>query len=229
MKSIAALAQGIIAVVLLCASDSALARSDTYRTLTWKDLAPPVHGEEVFDKLTKSQLERLGDVAFFRDLRARGEKLAPVERKEEREIVQKLRAEGVDVEGLVRKRREVMARREARTRSANPLVVNQAVRMPGYLLPLEFKGQAVTHFLLVPWVGACIHTPPPPPNQIVFVSVERPYPVDSPYTPVWVKGRLVSSAGKHMLSFVDGQASIEVVYSLTSAQVEPYDTDRQGN
>ena len=46
--------------------------------------------------------------------------------------------------------------------------------MPGYLLPLEFSGKLVSEFLLVPWVGACIHTPPPPPNQIVHVKTDKP-------------------------------------------------------
>ena len=43
------------------------------------------------------------------------------------------------------------------------------VRIPGYVLPLEFEGTRVREFLLVPYVGACIHVPAPPPNQMVFV------------------------------------------------------------
>ena len=56
-------------------------------------------------------------------------------------------------------------------------VVNQEidgahVRIPGYLLPLELENDEATEFLLVPYQGACIHTPPPPPNQIVHVKLE---------------------------------------------------------
>ena len=47
----------------------------------------------------------------------------------------------------------------------------QTVRIPGYLLPLELIGDRVNEFLLVPYVGACIHVPPPPLNQIVSVKI----------------------------------------------------------
>ena len=48
---------------------------------------------------------------------------------------------------------------------------NVAVRIPGYIVPLEFNDdQAVTQFFLVPFFGACIHVPPPPPNQIILVD-----------------------------------------------------------
>lgn len=47
------------------------------------------------------------------------------------------------------------------------------ISMPGYMLPLDYteKGM-VTAFLLVPYYGACIHVPPPPPNQIVYVDTQ---------------------------------------------------------
>ena len=43
------------------------------------------------------------------------------------------------------------------------------VLLPGYVVPLEFSDSRIIEFLLVPWVGACIHKPPPPANQIVHV------------------------------------------------------------
>lgn len=48
-----------------------------------------------------------------------------------------------------------------------------AVRLTGYVVPLEFGWQGVREFLLVPYYGACIHSPPPPPNQIVHVRAEQ--------------------------------------------------------
>jgi hypothetical protein len=42
--------------------------------------------------------------------------------------------------------------------------------MAGFVTPLAFQGTKITEFLLVPYVGACIHVPPPPANQIVLVS-----------------------------------------------------------
>lgn len=48
------------------------------------------------------------------------------------------------------------------------------VRIPGYVVPIEGKGRAVTEFLLVPYFGACIHVPPPPANQIIHVISAKP-------------------------------------------------------
>lgn len=47
------------------------------------------------------------------------------------------------------------------------------VKLPGYVIPLEGDGKNVKEFLLVPYFGACIHTPPPPSNQIVYVNATK--------------------------------------------------------
>jgi hypothetical protein len=50
----------------------------------------------------------------------------------------------------------------------------QPVKLPGYLVPLESSKGEVSELLLVPYFGACIHTPPPPANQIVHVKLAKP-------------------------------------------------------
>src|SRR5436189_229632 len=80
----------------------------------------------------------------------------------------------------------------------------------------------VSEFLLVPWVGACIHTPPPPPNQIVHVKPAKPVEMGGMFAPVWVTGQMTTGAIKKSLSLVDGSADIEVGYSLRASRVEPY-------
>jgi len=65
------------------------------------------------------------------------------------------------------------------------------VTLPGYVVPLEFDGQTrLEEFLLVPYFGACIHTPPPPANQIVMASLERPVEIADTYEPVSLRGIL---------------------------------------
>ena len=66
------------------------------------------------------------------------------------------------------------------------------VELAGYLLPLAFEGFAVTEFLLVPFVGACIHVPPPPANQIVLVDHAPGIEVRGLFEPVRVAGRLTA-------------------------------------
>lgn len=69
--------------------------------------------------------------------------------------------------------------------------LNEAyIKMPGYIIPLELNAEGVTEFLLVPYVGACIHTPPPPANQLVMVKAKDPWPSDQLWDPVWVTGTM---------------------------------------
>ncbi len=83
------------------------------------------------------------------------------------------------------------------------------VRIPGYALPLEFDGSAVTQFMLVPYAGACIHVPPPPPNQIVLVRFEKGYKSVGLFVPVWVTGRMRTRLGSYALELVDAPCSLE--------------------
>lgn len=67
----------------------------------------------------------------------------------------------------------------------------QRVRLPGYIVPLEqAKGGGLKEFLLVPYFGACIHTPPPPANQIVYVIAPQPATGFKSMDAVWVSGTL---------------------------------------
>lgn len=63
------------------------------------------------------------------------------------------------------------------------------VRLPGYVVPLEFSSRGIREFLLVPYFGACIHSPPPPANQIVLVSLPKAAPLQS-MDAIWVWGTL---------------------------------------
>ena len=46
----------------------------------------------------------------------------------------------------------------------------QQVKVSGYIVPLAGDEEATSEFLLVPFLGACVHVPPPPANQIVYVK-----------------------------------------------------------
>ena len=49
-----------------------------------------------------------------------------------------------------------------------------AVRIPGFIVPLDMdEEQRVTELFLVPYYGACLHMPPPPPNQMIYAKLER--------------------------------------------------------
>lgn len=64
------------------------------------------------------------------------------------------------------------------------------VRIPGYVVQLEGNADNVTEFLLVPYFGACIHVPPPPPNQIIHVEYAEGVPYENTYDAVWIEGTI---------------------------------------
>lgn len=64
------------------------------------------------------------------------------------------------------------------------------IKMPGFIIPFETSAKGVTEFMLVPYTGACIHTPPPPANQLVMVNAQTPWPSDNLWDPVWVFGTI---------------------------------------
>ena len=90
----------------------------------------------------------------------------------------------------------------------------QKIRLAGFVVPLEFGGSEVTEFLLVPYFGACIHVPPPPANQIVYVKTDEAYPITGMFDAVQVTGTLKAKPYKNLL----GDAG----YTMEVARVEPY-------
>ncbi len=137
-------------------------------------------------------------------------------------ITHRLKSSGHDVDGLVAKYEELRREIERRNKDVVKELDGKLIRMPGYTLPLEFTDTAVSEFLLVPYVGACIHVPAPPANQMVFVQLKQSYKPKNLYEPVWITGRLKVQNASKSLSFVDGRTPVEAGYTLEGIRVEPY-------
>ena len=192
------------------------------RQLGWADLIKKFEFEDPFEALTPDQLGDLGMVARVRQLQAAGRQVSEGTINDNEEATLRLEKTGVDIDGLLARREEI---RELRSQRAHAVVKDlngMQIRIPGYALPLEFSGTLITEFLLVPWVGACIHTPPPPPNQIVYVKLKKGIENAGGFTPVWVTGEMKVKAATKNLYLVDGSAGIDVGYSLEASRVEPY-------
>ncbi|MEM7391507.1 MAG: DUF3299 domain-containing protein [Verrucomicrobiota bacterium] len=192
------------------------------RELTWKDLQPRIEIENPFDALSREQLTHLQLVLKVRALRKREGKdnLSASLRKRTDAAERALRKEAIDIDALEAAREKIMSAREKKNGEPNGALKDQPVRIAGHLLPLEFEGKKTTEFLLVPWVGACIHTPPPPPNQIVHVRLEKPYASTELYESVVVSGSLRVGAIQKNLFLVDGSADIDMLYSMPSGSVQ---------
>jgi len=90
------------------------------------------------------------------------------------------------------------------------------VRLPGFIVPLEFdENFVVTEFFLVPYFGACLHSPPPPPNQIVFVKLSDGIKLESIEQPYLVSGLLTTVSESNDLA--------HAAYSMTAKNIELYE------
>lgn len=95
--------------------------------------------------------------------------------------------------------------------------LNQSdVRIPGFIAPLEYKDDLITEFLLVPYFGACIHVPPPPANQTVYVTLADGEGItpEASFYPVWVHG-FMTTEGMHTGIGAAG-------YRIEDAVTKPY-------
>ncbi|NER08895.1 hypothetical protein SAMN06265375_1067 [Muriicola jejuensis] len=194
------------------------------KEIQWDDLVPDeVKLDDPFEKLTEDQIDDLRYIVRMRMLQERkpgsvgAESLKTIEEKEK-----KLTAEGVDIDGMLAQHTAIT---EFRKKSAEGVVdslngVN--IRMSGFLLPLDFDGKNGVEFLLVPWVGACIHTPPPPANQIVFIKFDNGFEMNSLFAPVWVEGTLITKRLTKELYLADGESEINVGYAMSAKKILDY-------
>lgn len=97
----------------------------------------------------------------------------------------------------------------------NKKLDNQDLRIPGFVVPLEGDAKKITAFLLVPYFGACIHVPPPPTNQVIYVSYPKGAPVDDLWDAIWVKGKMHTISSSHEMATAS--------YSMEATEVSVYE------
>lgn len=210
-----------LVLIFSLAVSPGLARATEPQEISWATLAPPATViENPFENLTDDQMDSLRRILR---LEAGVERSDDAEaRAEAQALREQLAEDGLDVDGLFAARLAIMEEREAAATGVNEDLVGMSVRLPGYVLPLEFKDRKVVEFLLVPTVGACIHTPPPPANQIVHVVYPKGIEVKGLFTPVWITGTMVAQSSVQTVGYVDGQAPVSVSYSMQPVLVEDY-------
>lgn len=95
-------------------------------------------------------------------------------------------------------------------------MANTRGRIPGFVVPLKITGDMRIHeFFLVPYFGACIHVPPPPPNQLIHMKYEKGFKLEALYDPVWVAGTILIDRTENVM----GTSS----YSMVVESVYPYE------
>lgn len=100
----------------------------------------------------------------------------------------------------------------------NAALDGKRVRIAGYLVPLEADIDEIREFLLVPYFGACIHTPPPPANQTIHVVVSQALKGKQVMDPVWVDGSLKTVRSRAEVGMGIGVSG----YRIDADKVEAY-------
>ncbi len=211
-------------LTVLATTGSRAASDVEPRTLGWQDLVPKAtEFEDPFMALSPDELYDLSIVAQLRELKAKDPEMMTWDRTADLESRESALTEaGIDIDYLLSQRERVREARRAKAESVDYGLDGLTIRMPGYVLPLEFDGAKVKEFLLVPFVGACIHTPPPPANQIVHVKPEESFETKGLFEAVWVTGEMSAAPTRQSLFYVDGTSDISVGYKLNASSIKPY-------
>jgi hypothetical protein len=191
-------------------------------TVDWEDLVPPLK-REPYPKLEISgDLHRhLLNLRMVHNLRSRGrgnERLDKVAAVAEQE----LRAAGIDVDAVIEPMDAYNREREANKNRLVEELNGKNIEIAGYLLPTEFRGDRVAEFLLVPSDGACVHTPVPPPNQLIYVKPSAAFKSDKPFMPVVVSGVIRIETNIRSVGYSDGSNEVRSGYSMSAARVRAY-------
>jgi len=213
----------LLAAVLLLTTDAG-AQSGSPLKLDWKNLLPQGDGlKDPLDTLNIDQSLEFDNVIWSKnpepdeseqerkDATAAGKKSAAI-----------LGKQGIDVEDLYARYQKWNAYVAKRNETIVVKYNRKRISMSGYLLPLEFSDKGSKEFLLVPFIGACIHVPPPPTNQTVFIHTKKPYMSDDLFEPVRVTGQMSAKRLSKSMSLGDGTSRISAGYTVSGANIVDY-------
>ena len=203
------------------------ARAESFKEIRWEDLTTSIQpADDPFFGLSFETKQNVEIVLEIAKLREGEESITKADQEREAAAISELQEGGLSAEEILRKNSQFMKKLALQRNSVRNEWNNERVRIPGYILPLIYDGLHVKDFLLVPFVGACIHVPPPPPNQIVFVTTHNGFKSGGLFEAVWVQGIMrVSSSAKNVY-LKDGSADIEFSYTITADHVESYKISR---
>lgn len=168
--------------------DSISAEETQFQTVEWVDLIPP----EVLEIL-------LNPPAYISEI----EDGSP-----EDQITSQISNATLEEE-------EDVYQRALASTEVNTELDGQSVRIPGFVVPLEFdEAQTISQFFLVPYFGACLHMPPPPPNQIILVDAPAGVQMAALYEPFWIEGQISTTVSENDMA--------KSAYAMQLHRLTPY-------
>ena len=168
--------------------DSISAEETQFQTVEWVDLIPP----EVLEIL-------LNPPAYINEI----EDGSP-----EDQITSQISNATLEEE-------EDVYQRALTSTDVNTELDGRSVRIPGFVVPLEFdEAQTISQFFLVPYFGACLHMPPPPPNQIILVDAPAGVQMAALYEPFWIEGQISTTVSENDMA--------KSAYAMQLHRLTPY-------
>jgi len=202
-----------------------VSQANATKRIKWNHLLPKLPPlDNPLSRLTEDQRFDIETIRWARGLTAKERRLEEnqIGLRDVKTYERQFQKAGLDVDKLLSKYQSWKNTIAKRNKIVNPDLNGQRIALAGFLLPLEFSAEGVTDFLLVPYVGACIHVPPPPANQIVFVRLSKKFKVEDLFTAVWVRGTMKTKASSKTLALVDGTADISIGYHIDGGSADIY-------
>lgn len=198
------------------------------QVIKWDNLMPKMTPlQNPLDALPTDLWDAFNDINYWKRLQegplndARKAELKEAEKKAQKAFGV-FEAKGVKPETVFKAQQDYLDEIERRGKLVVRELEGEQVAISGYLLPLNFSEEGIKEFLLVPYVGACIHVPPPPPNQMIYLTSEEAYKLKDMFEPVTVSGTLKIEAVSKKLSLVDGSEMVDSGYKMQAKNIGPY-------
>ena len=213
----------LLCCVLAVSLEHPIAAGTTERLIAWQDLTIPVEPKsDPFFDLGYDQRKLVEELLSFERSRAADGMLDTASRDRLAELTAALKGEGLDAAGVIEQERRFRDSIAAQRSVVRKEFDGESIRIPGFVVPLAFDGTEVTEFLLVPYAGACVHTPPPPANQIIHVRPDKGFAMRGLFDPVMVSGILTVERSMQSVEFSDGDAGFSVGYAMRANEISAY-------
>jgi len=199
-------------------------------TVTWEDLqAQSTQLRNPYEHLTTAQTYQLSELYQLRDWVEVNQPAADSwEVKNLQRLEALFAAEGMDTDELLKEAEVARKYWAAKARATNVDIVERPVQIDGYVLPLganstqvDAQGQLMNEFLLVPYVGACVHTPAPSPNQLIYIETAEAVENPGIFSAVQVEGELQVHEGSYEVFQIDGSRTVDVSYRMELGAIAP--------
>ncbi len=207
-------------LILLCFCISSI-YAQGYQSIEWKDLEGKVEAyDDPFEKLSEDILYNLSIVYEVQNMDA--SQVDKDLQEEMAEAKQFLNKEKIDIKYYFEQAERIAKIREKESKQTNSTLDNKKIELNGFSLALGLKEGKIQEFLFVPYIGACIHSPAPPLNQILYVKSSKPVKVEDRYEPLTIKGTLQIKQNKNKLFLTDGEDIVQSGYVFLADEIKPY-------